>query len=190
MKEPCKHEWEEIYSQKPTCWMEGYTVYVCSVCGDEKEEFLDKIPHEIVTFPAREATCSQIGWNEHTGCANCGGEKTDYVEIPKAEHSWKLRKTVKPTCQENGFEIWQCTVCGETEERNITEKLEHTMVVVPAREATCDLVGWNEHKDCSVCHGNKIGYEEIPALGHKYDKNNICWICKRRNKIYIYKVSI
>ncbi len=53
--------------------------------------------------------------------------------------------------------------CGLTETKLAT--IDHTLSDVEAKDATCGSAGYTAHQVCSECHA-KIGYVEIPALGH------------------------
>ena len=55
-----------------TCIREGRVKYTCQECGHEKIETLVRTKHTPYTVPAREATCGQTGYTEHTACAVCG----------------------------------------------------------------------------------------------------------------------
>lgn len=82
-------------------------------------------------------------------------------------HSWVLTQTVAPTCTEGGYEIWTCSVCGETRQENETAALGHAFGDWTAAPApTCTETG-TELRTCSRC-----GLEEtrtLEALGHAYE---------------------
>ncbi len=61
---------------------------------------------------------------------------------------WKV--TVPPTCDEEGEEQAQCSICLEYEVRAI-ETLPHTEEIIPGVEATDTTLGKTEGKKCSVC---------------------------------------
>ena len=61
-------------------------------------ELADICVHEYITYPAQQATCTQVGWKAYQECQLCG--KTDYEEEPLLPHSFS---------EEN-----VCTVCGYT----------------------------------------------------------------------------
>ena len=73
--------------------------------------------------------------------------------------------TKNPTCTATGEEVWECDDCGETG-TNILEIIDHSMVDVEGKDATCTESGLKSGQKCTVC-----GYtvqDEIDALGHNY----------------------
>ena len=66
---------------KPTCSIEGYTIYTC-FCGDSySDNFIDALGHDIVRHNAKEPTASEFGWEEYFTCNRC--DYNTYVELPK-----------------------------------------------------------------------------------------------------------
>ena len=60
----------------PTCRDYGTHVGVCSYCNDTQtftDKHLDYAPHDITYYPAKEATDSERGYNNHWKCSVCGG---------------------------------------------------------------------------------------------------------------------
>ena len=66
-----------------TCIREGRVKHTCTECGHEKYETLTKVNHTPYTVPAREATCAQTGYTEHTACAVCGTVISGKQTTPK-----------------------------------------------------------------------------------------------------------
>ena len=101
------------------------------------------------------------------------------------EHVWgEWTVTKAATCTETGVETRTCSVCGETETREIA-MIPHTVVVDPAVAPTYDDTGLTEGSHCSVCNTVIKAQEIVPALGHKcaaltdidmWAKSSICYM--------------
>lgn len=58
----------------PTCTEEGYTLYVCELCGDEKRaDFLARLEHQYEAAEVVEPTCTKAGYTLYR-CTLCGDE--------------------------------------------------------------------------------------------------------------------
>ena len=104
----------------PTCLREGKVKYTCTECGNVKFEVLEKSNHTPYTVPAREATCAQSGYSEHTACAVCGTVISGKTTTPKT------------TCDHTndfyaGMGVYECGLCGD-------ERMEYQENIVTFRE--------------------------------------------------------
>ena len=101
---------------------------------------------------------------------------TDQPTPPPAdgecEHDMQFVETIKPTCQEGGWDTYACTKCGETEKRHETKPSwapdAHTyeeIVVLP----TCTTAGSKAIK-CSLCNTSLGDIEILPKLNHTYER--------------------
>lgn len=91
-----------------TCLREGKVKHTCTECGHEKFEILTKVNHTPYTVPAREATCAQSGYSEHTACAVCGqviGEVERFEKLPCIDFS---------TYEYTGMGVYTCQICGDS----------------------------------------------------------------------------
>ena len=90
-----------------TCLREGKVKHTCTECGHVKFEVLEKSNHTPYAVPAREATCAQTGYNEHTACAVCGvvmnNSKTTLAKIPCSHENDFYA----------GMGIYECGLCGD-----------------------------------------------------------------------------
>lgn len=117
----CGHEYGDFAPHSyeatvtpPTCTADGYTTYVCSVCGDEYKSDIVPATGEhtyndgIVT---KTPTCTEDG-EKIVACIYCG--RTETVVVPAKGHSvseWTVEGSeAKGTCSE----------CGETVTRPAT----------------------------------------------------------------------
>jgi uncharacterized protein YkwD/rubrerythrin len=116
---------DEKLSVKATCTSSGNNVYVCSVCGEQKEEFVDILGHDMVYHAGVDPTCTSNGTLEHWHCQRCGKDfldqsgntfidKEDTV-LGKLDHMHQsFGKTVSATCFYAGSIAGEkCTVCGK-----------------------------------------------------------------------------
>ena len=143
----------------------------------------------------------EVGENDlHTRvCTKCSTTEThqghDYPETGVV---------TAPTCTEDGYTTYTCTLCKGTKTEEGDPALTHDMVdadclndarckrdgcdyvevgsalghteeVVPGKPATCTNSGLTEGKKCSVCNAVIVAQETILATGeHDFSNNNTC----------------
>ncbi|MBO7317129.1 MAG: hypothetical protein J6U43_00205, partial [Bacteroidales bacterium] len=79
-------------------------------------------------------------------CIKCGTEET------LEGHDYPATGVVTaPTCTEDGYTTYTCSICGGTTTGNVVPKNGHTEVVDQAVDATCEDTGLTEGKHCSAC---------------------------------------
>lgn len=78
------------------------------------------------------------------------GNATKLVKTCK-EHSFEETSHVAATCAGNGYDLYTCAVCGQTEKRNETAKLGHDGKVTAAVAASYASTGVKEYYTCSRC---------------------------------------
>lgn len=108
----------------------------------------------------------------------------------KHTHDFRYLETVAPSCDNLGYERWQCDGCGALEKRNYTPAAGHDYENITIREATCKQGGLSLSlcKNCGDFH-----QETTPTGEHKYraEKHNptcrmtgyteyICEVCDDR----------
>ena len=99
------------------------------------------------------------------------------VIIPpeKHEHDYRYLETVAPSCDNLGYERWQCDGCGNLDKRNYTKATGHNYKTITIREATCKQGGLKLNL-CDKC-GNF--YEETTPVGeHKYKTEKVQPTCR------------
>ena len=170
-EEACTHEYGEGIVHAPTCTAEGYTEYVCTLCGESyKDDFTDRAEHaysEVVIEP----TCTHEGYTTHF-CTVCGYEYTDSY-TPATGHTYQ-EATVLPTCTEEGYTAHTCLECGYSFNDTYVAALGHsyeTEVFAP----TCTEDGYTVYT-CTVCEYTQIG-DETAATGHAYTLNTVEATC-------------
>jgi len=163
-----------------TCTEEGKyeEVVYCDVCGEEisrEEKKSDALGH-VALDPVEEKN-AKTAENPHcydmvVYCDRCGEELSR--EPFEDAHNWvKKEVTKEPVCGESdGEELWECSICGETETRTIEAAPAHTKadpVQENVKAATCTEDGsYDAVVYCATC-GKEISRESVTvkAAGHK-----------------------
>ena len=103
---------------------------------------------------------------------NNGG--TVIVLPEKHEHDYRYLETVAPSCDNLGYERWQCDGCGNLDKRNYTKATGHNYKAITIREATCKQGGLK----LNLCDKCGSFYEESTPIGeHKYKAEKIQPTC-------------
>ena len=94
------------------------------------------------------------------------------IVVPSAhEHDYHYLETVPPSCENLGYDRFQCNGCGDLIKTNYTPSTGHTYKAVAIREATCKQGGLKLWL-CSDC--GDFYEETTPIAAHKYksEKHN------------------
>ena len=138
------HAWEKIKVYANSCESEGWTVYECSVCHEQKQDdWTPKLDHQYEAVETVEETCTKDGY-QIMQCSYCGDRYTDdqYSSEHKATgHKWIVNtdpadpadltdaegwKVVKAADCLNAAQLQRtCSVCGDTEEKTGTAATGH-----------------------------------------------------------------
>ena len=96
---------------------------------------------------------------------------TIIVVPPAHEHDYHYLETVPPSCENLGYDRFQCNGCGNLIKTNYTPSTGHTYKAVTIREATCKQGGLKLWL-CSDC--GDFYEETTPVAAHKYksEKHN------------------
>ena len=102
---PHTHDYKAVVT-KPTCTQAGYTTYTCS-CGDSyKSDYKDALGHDY----------------KNGTCTRCGAK--DPGVTPPHTHDYKSVVT-KPTCTEQGYTTYTCSICGDSYKGDYKDALGH-----------------------------------------------------------------
>ncbi len=114
---PAKGHTEVIdAAEDATCTENGKTEGKhCSVCGEVlvAQEDVPAPGHTEVVDAAVPATCTQPGKTEGKHCSVCNAVIVAQETIPYPGHNHEAVVT-KPTCTDDGFTTYTCSVCGDT----------------------------------------------------------------------------
>ena len=104
---------------------------------------------------------------------NNGG--TVIVLPEKHEHDYRYLETVAPSCDNLGYERWQCDGCGNLDKRNYTKATGHNYKAITIREATCKQGGLK----LNLCDKCGSFFEETTPVGeHKYKTEKVQPTCR------------
>ena len=99
------HAWEKIKVYANSCESEGWTVYECSVCHEQKQDdWTPKLDHQyvLVEDESSEATCTEAGYRTYQ-CSYCKSRYTDNqytAQHPALGHDWIENTDAKETIPE------------------------------------------------------------------------------------------
>lgn len=172
------HSYEVKGTVAPTCKADGYNVYVCKVCGDEKHWDATPAGHKWVAGEKVAPTCTEKGYTIYT-CSACG--ETAKFDYKDAAHKPVVNEYVAATCNKPGHQKYiSCSACSDlwtaagapiksiptiapdSAMHEYNERNWHT-----TKAPTCTLNG-EEANECIHC-GNKIT-RVIETVGHVYGK--------------------
>lgn len=118
---------------------------------------------------------------------NSNGGDTIIVIPPAHEHDYHYLETVKPNCENLGYDRFQCNGCGDLIKTNYTQSTGHKYKAVTFREATCKQGGLKLWM-CAEC--GDFYEETTPIASHSYKTekhnptcrmtgytNHICEVC-------------
>ena len=104
---------------------------------------------------------------------NSGG--TVIIPPEKHEHDYRYLETVAPSCDNLGYERWQCDGCGNLDKRNYTKATGHNYKAITIREASCKQGGLK----LNLCDKCGSFYEESTPTGeHKYKTEKVQPTCR------------
>ncbi len=150
----CDHSMSQVSIDAITCLTDGFEGYVCSLCGIYNGQSKDCHQWQTQIF---EDECYQA-----IICVNC---KQIKQKTPK--HSFTVKEKVEATCLAGGYTVYQCTKCGETEQKDQTAPLAHEYsVFVQTIAPTCTEQGYTLYQCVSCQTTQKTDYTQ--ATGHTY----------------------
>lgn len=235
----CDHDFVYSGGSAPTCDLSGYTAYVCSLCGEPKEEEIPALGHDF----GEDGICTICGgdyenymvihmvddygdsWNGNGIAVLEDGEEIDIATIedgytatwgymldpdkeytllwiagdypyecsfritigdttvyevsdqecqyfedghkiyPPCDHELEIVDVVEATCTENGYTIYQCSLCGSFVKDDYVLSPGHTLgsegeVTLP----TCTEEGYTTYI-CESC-GESFVNDYVDPLGH------------------------
>lgn len=88
-----------------TCAREGKIKFTCTECGNVKYEAIISIDHTPITISAKEPTCAQEGYTEHTACGVCG------KVLSGKEIKPKLICATTSLVEYVGLGYYKCNIC-------------------------------------------------------------------------------
>lgn len=86
-------------------------------------------------------------------------------------HDYSLEKTVKATCEADGYDLYKCSLCNTTKEENIVNKIGHRYDFEKTIKASCETEGYDLEK-CIHC-GKTRKINITPKTTHHFEKGSI-----------------
>ena len=169
----CEHSQSEWYEKvAPTCTEKGIKALKCKACGTYLGSDTDIPPLKHLWgdyIAAKDATCTEIGWEAYQICKRCGD--STYVEIEMLPHetsswnTWIIGR--EATCTTAGEKHHICDTCGTVFDSEVIPAKGHTASDwIVDEEPTCTERG-DKKKVCTVC-GVTVDTAEIDELGHDW----------------------
>ena len=177
LTKPLGHDYRDTVIA-PTCEEQGYTLYVCTRCGDElREDFTDALGHDwgapTYTWAANNSTV--------TAARTCTRDNT-HVESEKVNTAYT--EPTPPSCTETGVGKYTATfqnAAFQTQTKTVTAAALGHDYVTTTVPATTEHGGYDEHV-CSRC-GDTYRDNETPKLdpadpctdGHDWGEPTYTW---------------
>lgn len=191
------HDYSDEWTidKEPTCLVEGLKSHHCSRCESVKDStIIAATGHSMSGFVITvKPTCTTLG-EEKNSCSKC--EHFITREIGVIDHTYNAVIT-DPTCTEDGYTTYTCSVCGDNYTADHKDALKHTggtanckdkavctrcntaygeidssnhknIVTDKAVEATCKAPGLTEGSHCEACGVVIKAQSEIAQLEHNY----------------------
>ncbi len=143
------------------------TPQLCKVCGQQVKPALGHDYYVEYEYDVNSGISCVVPGNYTvvTKCRNNCGPGTRVDKYGTLEHNYEYAETVKPTCEEDGYDIYKCSTCQGTEHRNPVDATGHKDGEwVTVNESTCTVQG-DKELHCSVC-GEVIDTAKIDYLPH------------------------
>lgn len=154
----------------PTCITDGFTRYICSVCGKNYDcEAVAASGHEFISYePNKDATCTADG-TKTAKCVRCDARDTVTDTDSKLGHRFLDYVSNKDaTCTADGTKTAKCVRCDARDTVTDTDsKLGHDFsYYVSNKDATCTADG-TKTAECTRCHVRNTVKDNGSKLSHR-----------------------
>ena len=165
----CIHEWFAVCVTDPTCSEDGYTVYTCVECEySYTDTLVPALGHTEQIIPGYASTSESNGLTDGSKCSSCGEILVHQEIIPVHVHSYNA-VVMDPTCTEDGYTTYTCTVCNDSYTSDYTDAIGH---VDENNDHYCDIC------EVQVSSHNYVHVGTIPGTCTKIAYDVIkCSIC-------------
>lgn len=154
--------------KEATCTEEGKVEKTCETCGYTWTETTPKTEHHYVTTTQKVDTCEENSEYTVEKCSECGDVKSTSKKLYYSAHDFQFTSHKKePTCTEKGEDLYTCTICNETETREVAAT-GHDTELVNVKEPTCTDFGYTGDEVCKKCNQVVKSGKKIEPNGHKY----------------------
>lgn len=102
------HDYNSVVTA-PTCTIDGFTTHTCSRCGDTyKDNYINAMGHDYIEYGEIGKSCA-LSTYQHFRCANCGDEKSDFVNIFDGVSDCHKDLEIGEVCQHCGYSLYTKT---------------------------------------------------------------------------------
>ena len=173
--------------------------YCTRGCGYNETTYTEALEHNPEHREIRnivEATCvKDSGYTGDTYCTDCGQKLESGIATTDPEkHTTivNISPRVEPTCSSVGWTgLKYCRGCNTEVQKNEEIAINpdsHDIEHVTAKNATCEVAGYNEHDHCKLCNKD-FNRTDYPAFGHTYEEGK-CKTCGEKDPNWIDTSSI
>ena len=138
------HNYSYAITTTPTTSAAGTLTGTCTRCSNKTTVTLPKLDTANYNYSVtKAATCAATGTGRYTWKTTTYGSFYFDVTIAKTSHSYTSIVTA-PTCTEQGYTTYTCSVCGNSYKNNYTAALGHNYVYTVSngvRTGTCSRCG-------------------------------------------------
>ena len=159
---------DESRSTPSTCESAGVNVYMCSVCGYERQEVSEPVYHKYLVTQTVQPTCTEQGYTTYT-CENCHNSyQSDFVAALGHDFSLKdmsedaIRST--GTIEKNGTYYYTCSRCHQIDIRG-----SYFEVITSAVCGKVDMSGLYKPVSVTLFKGDEAVRSVILQPGTKGD---------------------
>ena len=162
------HTYDSDVVTEPTCTEQGYTTHHCATCGENIiDTYTDALGHdwdkgEVV----HKGNCAeQTVVLHHCQREDCDATKYEYTgTVGEHVFSEEPFETVKATCEEEGYDLFKCEICGFEKKITTSPALGHNwgywkITKYPTTDEDGNPVNGMQERECLRC--GKKDYQEI-----------------------------
>lgn len=167
--------WVEVPLEWAESWLGTDLDKLAGLLDSDKWEFVEGDESGAVNmfgdwYVFKEETCGEDG-ELRRDYLNKPGEYQSEVIKATGNHDYQFVNTVAPDCDDAGYDVYECSVCHGTENRNPVDALGHKDEKLEIKEPTCTEEGYTIYK-CSVCEREEKR-DNVDALGHSHEVETV-----------------
>ena len=142
-------------------FQEAYAKNGSAVPFDSANKDVATQAHNIVSFEAKEPSCTEAGWYAYETCSLC--DYSTKEEISMLGHDEIQHDAQEPTCTAGGWEAYvTCSRCDYSTKKDLAP-LGHTVGEWIIDAQPTEATNGHRHQECTVC-GAVVAEESIPML--------------------------
>lgn len=164
--DPDAHTYPDKWTYSTDCTKAGVKSKTCTGCGHTISESYEA-GHDVGDWTFVIGNCS-VGGTMTKHCKKCGA-LIEEKNAAAGDHAFKVLDTVAPTCTKQGYDVAECTCCGEEFQINIKKATNHNIIVLKqGYPATCTEDGLTDIVKCTKCDYRVDVQSTIKATGHNF----------------------